>query len=307
MKVRRVFILALLSLALESHAQYGSLPEFNSGARGLALGQSALITSRDALAHAWNPAIAGSTDQITGTFAFAGPYHDIINVSFGVLVPVHKNGAFGASYFRHSITNILLTDAIGDLIGIGAFKQEHLLLTYGRELSRSWAIGANAKFVWQSFSPNLATGPENVGIDLGVIYRAPAAHVLTRNLAFGVVIDNLVQPTLKHIEVRQHLPREVRFIAEKGFHLDKHHVNVLANIGAHEKPDRSGTKVQTRLGIEYSHARLLSLRAGFHEGNVNIGFGVQYYALELDYALFAKSAYYTYGEHAVSLTYRLQK
>ncbi|NUO80555.1 hypothetical protein HUU05_10795 [candidate division KSB1 bacterium] len=306
MKLQALLTFALMLIAVESHAQYGSLPEFNYGARGLALGQSAMISSRDALATAWNPASACSVERFTTTFARVGLAGQADLYSLGAMLPLRQRGTLGVSYFRLITADIALVDEYSNLTGTANFTQEHLLLTYSRALSRSWALGANAKFVWQSFTPKFASGPENVGIDLGVIYRAPAAHVLTRDLAFGFAIDNLVQPSLKLDKVREYLPREYRFILEKSIQHGEHRFLAVANLGAHEKTWRSGTEVQSRFGMEYSHRRLPSLRVGLHDNKMDIGFGVQFRALVLDYARIAMPAYEgSVSKHAWSLSCRL--
>ncbi len=305
MKLQTFLTFALLLIAFESRGQTGSLPEFAYGARGLALGQSAMASTRDALATAWNPASASSMERFTTTFAHVGLAARADLYGLGTVLPFRRFGTWGVSYFRLINPDISLSDESGSFIGKTTFKQEHLLLTYGRELSRSLTIGANAKFVWQSLPPKFASGPENVGIDLGVIYRAPAKHALTRDHAFGFAIDNLMQPALNLNKTREYLPREYRLILEKSVQRGEHRLLAVANLGAHEKREDSGTEVQSRFGIEYSHRWLPTLRMGFHNGEMDLGFGVQFRALILDYALLTMPAYEgAVSRHAWSLTCR---
>lgn len=306
MNIRLIFLPALLLISFETHAQFGSLPEHNYGARGLALGQSALTASHDALTAAWNPASAGRVQRFTATYSNLGLHSNNTFQSFGAMLPLRERGAAGVSYFRRQNAHIILAVENGNRIGAATFVQEHLLLTYGRNLSRALAIGANAKFVRQSFTPNYTSGPENVALDFGIVYRLPGNNVFTRALTVGMAIDNLVQPTLKLSSMRESLPREGRIILEKSMATPAHQLMFVMNIGRHEKIGRAGHETRTHFGIEYAHRWLPNLRAGFHDGAVNYGLGVHWRTLYLDYARVSSSEFQSVLQrHVWSLTMRL--
>lgn len=306
MKIHSLFLAALLLIAFKAQAQFGSLPERNFGARGLALGQSALAASHDALATAWNPASASHMQRFAVTYSRLGLQNSNTMQSFGAILPLRERGALGVSYFRWQTARIMLTDEEGNRIGEATFAQEHLLLTYGRNLSRVLAVGANAKFVRQTFTPNYESGPENVGIDFGMLYRMPETNLFTRDLIIGMAIDNLVQPTLKLFANRESLPREWRMILEKSVTSRGHRLTFVTNLGRHEKLGRAGNETRTHFGVEYAHRGLPNLRAGIHDGAMALGFGVRWRVLLLDYALVSSSEYEgSFSRHAWSLTLQL--
>lgn len=265
-----------------AHTQIGSIPEVGFGSRGLSLGHSSTSSSHDALSISWNPASVAKLKKITATVFYSKFNFDVVNSSYGIVIPSRRYGNFGFSFFRIDIDEITLRDEVGETQKKGSYRHSHLLFTYGRDLLERLAIGLNVKFVEQNFAGMSAT-LENPGIDLGMSYHFSNTQIFLKNFVVGFAIDNFVKPSLNFDSFSQALPREARVIAEKTFELGDGKLTLVSNVGF-SKYNFTQTKTQFHGGIEYSHQSILALRAGLYESQFSAGVGLQFRGLIIDYA-----------------------
>jgi hypothetical protein len=286
-------------------AQVGSMPEALFGAHGLSLGRSAVISAHEALSASWNPAGITTFKRIIASAAFINsPVADAAHSSFGIVIPTKRYGNFGVSFFHIGI-GFVARDENGSIIGDASAQHNHLLLTYGRHLSKAISIGLNVKFVEQKLIGKSAT-LENPGIDFGMFYRLPSSPELFRNLVLGIAIDNFAKPSLKFGQVRDALPREARFIAEKAITMGDGQLTLVSN-WAYREYYFHQNKTAWHGGVEYSYKSTVALRAGVNESLFSAGIGLQYKGLIIDYAHIrspSASEAFSPATSALSLTYQ---
>ncbi|UCD93959.1 MAG: hypothetical protein JSU69_09330 [Candidatus Zixiibacteriota bacterium] len=195
---------------------------------------------------------------------------------FGVLnfvYPHHKLGGFGVS---------LMTLGTGDIEGredwvqTGEFSYHvtQVMLGYGIMVPGNNYVGSSFKFVDQSFDKNSSRG---FGFDLS-FYRP-----LHRNIACGIIFQDIVPPTLKPGAEEETWP--FTFMTGVGLKdlILTRDVSCNASLSI-EKPEKRSVK--THFGAEALFSRAVALRAGFDRGFENFAMGIGYSksGLKLDFS-----------------------
>lgn len=143
--------------------------EIGVGARAIAMGGAFVATANDASALYWNPAGVGRltrpeilfvhTDWIAGVnFDFAG-----------AILPLGRIGTLGASLTSLSMKDMMVRtieqpEGTGEFFHIGDMA---LMLTYGFKLTERFAMGFNAKYIYQKIWEETAQG---FAVDIGSIF-----------------------------------------------------------------------------------------------------------------------------------------
>ena len=148
------------------------------------------------------------------------------------------------------------------------------IVSYGRMLynnvnnGRFLCAGASVKMVRQIVD---SASAESFGVDAGVLCK------MCRNLTLGLSAQNVVAPRLKLDTAADQYPLSVT--AGAGYRLlnDKLLLALDANKTAN-------TDYQLHAGGEYTLFKMLSLRAGINETELDFGLGFKYKGYSLDYA-----------------------
>ncbi len=157
------------------------------GARGVALGPSAMVFSRGAEAIYFNPAGLGRMEGSVEAMFSQMSYFADINVSYGAIgVSAGSFGNLGftikaISFGDIPVTTSLYPDGTGELYSptfmtIGA--------TYGKELTDRISVGVTANVLTERILSMSATG---IAFNIGVQYQ----NLGVQGLALGVAIKNI--------------------------------------------------------------------------------------------------------------------
>ena len=247
---RFIFILLLMSGRSELHAQSNLFhPDFATGARATAMGQSTFLSFSDAIAVFQNPSSISQAQQTTASMFFT-KLLSTTNYDLGLVIPTEHDGAFGISLFR-------ISTEVPGLDRTIISEQTHFLFTYGIALSEKLAFGFNAKFVSGTFwgNPSQVSSP---GIDFGLQHLPGASNKLLQNLRFGLTIDNLVRPAMEFGAQQEFLPRKIRAIVENDLSWGDHAITLVGNLLLPEDTSQNGD-YSLHGGLEYDY-RSLSIR-----------------------------------------------
>jgi hypothetical protein len=157
------------------------------GARGVAMGSSAVTSARGADAIFWNPANVARSGNNLDILASNMTYLADINVIYGaVAVKVGSFGALGFSIKSLAMDGILKTTVLTPDGSGQTFKPQHVVmgLTWAKELTDKIAIGLNVNYISETIDLVRATG---LGFDFGVTYNDLGG---LNGLDFGVALKN---------------------------------------------------------------------------------------------------------------------
>jgi tetratricopeptide (TPR) repeat protein len=249
--------------------QPGAFLNFASSARSLGIGHAYTAVADDAAAAYWN---AAGLSQITrkdlvtlysaleeqtnyGFFSYAQPSIDY--GTFGLSVVNLRSGGFER---REAIT--------GNAVGNYEMSETAFLFSHGIRTSGKLAMGSTVKVVRQEIDAHSDMG---YGLDLSSLYP------LTSRMKVGLVVSNLVAPSLKLQSEKERYPREVRagvqFMPRNSWMVSTDFV----------KTENRSMKIN--LGTEWALNSLVALRAGLTDTEITAGLGVQMGDWSLDYAM----------------------
>ena len=300
--------LSIILSCTAAFAQQGSISEYAMGTRSLALGRMATTSFSDALAISLNPANATNARAITASIFYSKLGGGALSASGGAILPTASHGTFGMSYYQTRADYPEFNEN-GEQIGTGTFSQRHLLLTYARPIAKNFAVGFNAKFVRQRVGDEVS-GPENIGIDVGIQYAPVFTNSILKNLAFGFSVDNLIAPTLKIADKREALLREFRFIVEKEIFFSGSSINLIANVNSKEEyvhqneasPNtvKQMSRPRVHFGAEFSRGGY-AVRIGSDSGSLATGLAITIQSLSFGLAYTRSESYR--ANYAFSVNY----
>jgi hypothetical protein len=298
------------------------------GPRGIAMGESNLVSSTGVEALFWNPAGVSHMQNNADVLFSHMSYIADIGVEYGAVAANFEGfGAVALSIKSVSIGDIPVTttinpDGTGEL-----FSPTYITagLSYSRMLTDAISVGITGNFVSERMADVSATG---FAIDFGVIYQNLAD---INGLSIGVVLKNLgtdmkydgsglVQqgqldglnrdPNFYKIDAA---PFEMPFNFQlaAGYRPVIDEMNSLEFTGIYQNNNFSGD--ETKLGAEYGYNNLFFVRAGYQfamqeTDNYIYGFtagaGVNYeiegFGVKVDYAF--RDVEFFDGNHVFALT-----
>lgn len=142
------------------------------GPRANAMGGAFSAIANDASAIYWNPAGIASSDQLQALFSYTGLYAGISLDYFGVIVPSGDAGNFAVSVTAINYGDIGVTtedhpDGTGETFSPASYE---FGISYARNITQDFAVGATGKIVTESVYHSNATG---VAFDVGTIFTTP--------------------------------------------------------------------------------------------------------------------------------------
>jgi hypothetical protein len=281
-----------LGFAREDGGKPGAFLSYGAGARSLAMGKTFVGVADDASTTYWNPAGLATLQKPEITALYANMYEKT-GYSFASGVYPTPYGTFGAAIVNLSSRGFQLRDEYNYEMGEGGVSETAVIMSYGKELHPSLALGANLKLVNQHINAQSDTG---YGIDLGALTKY-------QKLTIGLSIQNLIAPKLTLIEDTDTYPLS----ATLGFSYRFFSNTLLTAVDLNKTENR---QMKVHLGTEYTLARLFSIRAGLDETEATFGMGVKWQNYSLDYAFAYHDAWKGYEDlgmsHRFGLTIRFQ-
>ena len=269
-----------------------------SGMRGLALGGAYCAIADDASSPLWNPGGLGLVDRgevQLGQTQYELDFHETF---LAAAYPDWRWGAvamtirhFGTSDIegrdeRNQVTDPSLTNSESE-VGIA----------YGRTVSPAWSLGGTLKLRRQELAGRVGSG---VGADLGVRVVPALALGLdgpwTRGLAFGLALQNVIEPTIRLDQESVPDPSAVRM----GLALTPPFGSSLGMLFSFDVDKARGVSPRVHAGLELRPHPLFALRGGLDQGTLTAGTGFRYKDAEIEYA-FADQT--TGATHRAGLTY----
>ncbi|MBU1096110.1 MAG: PorV/PorQ family protein [Bacteroidetes bacterium] len=142
------------------------------GARANAMGAASSSTVDDASSMYWNPAGIASINKYQGIFTYTKMFADINLNYFGVVIPAGEFGNIGVNvtainYGDMDVTTELNPEGTGATFNAGSYA---FGLTYARNITEEFIVGANVKYIRESIYNSSAEG---VAVDIGTIFTTP--------------------------------------------------------------------------------------------------------------------------------------
>ncbi len=186
-------VLAALAFAAPVFAQgTGASLRIQPGARENGMGSAGVALASDATGMTWwNPAGLGFAEkpavQLTYAQLVPGLSNDV-SYNYGTYVqPVEGWGAFGLGFVFLDYGSSIQTDASGTELGTFNSYEFSPALYYGTRLLPDLSVGASLKYIRIQLAPSDLKGVGSTfGIDLGALYRIPAAR-----LRLGAALQNM--------------------------------------------------------------------------------------------------------------------
>jgi len=184
MRNAHIAVLAIGLLLFSEGLCLGAFNDIGVGARPLGMGGAFVALADDANAASYNAAGLGYIDAPQLGFTNAQQFAGLITYNYiGGVLPLGRAGTLGAS------VGILGEDA-------GIYKEQTLVLSYGRAFSQRLSLGVNLKSLGISFDEDNESVRENpyfadtsasaVSLDLGAMVK------LVTGLTVGVSAENLL-------------------------------------------------------------------------------------------------------------------
>lgn len=142
------------------------------GPRANSMGGAFSSISDDATAIYWNPAGISYSDKFQALFTYSSLFADIKLNYFGLIVPAGDIGNFAVSvtainYGELKVTTESQPEGTGETFTPGSYS---FGLSYARNITEDFIVGATAKLVTESIYNSNATG---VSFDIGTIFKTP--------------------------------------------------------------------------------------------------------------------------------------
>lgn len=142
------------------------------GPRANAMGGAFSSISDDASAIYWNPAGIAYSDQFQSLFTYSSLFADIKLNYFGLIIPAGTAGNFAVSvtalnYGELKVTTENQPEGTGETFTPGSYA---FGLSFARNITEDFIVGASAKLVTESIYHSSATG---VSFDIGTIFNTP--------------------------------------------------------------------------------------------------------------------------------------
>jgi hypothetical protein len=196
MRFATTFVLATfltLGMAASALAQgTGRSLDIQPGARQNGLGAAGVALAEDATGVTWwNPAGLGFVKKSAAELTYAqlvpGLASDVSYNYATFVTPVQGWGAIGVGLVFLSYGTSDQTDNSGTVVGSFSSNEVSPALYWGTQVLPDFSIGASLKYIRIQLAPSAQSGVgSTVGLDLGALYRIPAAR-----LNLGANVQNL--------------------------------------------------------------------------------------------------------------------
>lgn len=284
-----LFVIFLFTVALvipegvlgQADGNYGTTMNLShgAGARALGLGRAYVAAVDDPTAVFWNPAGLEMANRTTFTLFHNQIFEGTIYDFAGVVYPTLTYGTVGVGFARLGTGDIPYNTVDNIHMGDMNYEEIELYLSYANRLPFQLLGGGTFKIRRQQLSiiNQNATG---LGIDLGLLYLPEWENSFLRNLTFGLSYRNFISPTLKLGSISESEPYHFTLGLKKGLAARETGTFNLVLDYHISKFEEGGL----RAGTEYIFRNLGKVRAGFDNGQMAFGAGLNYSFMQIDYS-----------------------
>jgi Type IX secretion system protein PorV len=284
MKTRQIIITSMVVLLLsvgqvwaESASTSGGIVLQQAvGARAQGMGETFTGIADDATALHWNVAGLSRNEGIQGTATY---FMGLAESAYEQIMYAHslgKAGSIGIGLIMLQGGIVSLDQADGSFVDVQSQSDIVVDLGYGTKLTKALGIGIGVKLLSSTLAEDASATA--FALDLGVLLA------VDKNLSVGLSLQN-AGTEIKYKEVGDPMPTTVRLGAGYDVAIAKSHQATLG-IDLIKANDRD---FNIHTGVEYWYDQLIAVRVGYKAGydldGLTAGFGVQYRALQIDYAL----------------------
>ncbi len=291
-----ILINSALLIATETVGDAGreiALLEIGYGAKALALGSAYVAYSADASSVHWNPAALAKIKKnelatMQNKLASDADYYYI-----GAAIPTSLAN-FGLSWLQVELAEIpetavsLNSQNEVEILNNLTYQENAITLGIGRQITKTLALGINAKYISKVISHDLGEG-KGYSSAVGLLWQP------VELFAFGLLADNIKNEQRYDTKTTETVP--VKYTA--GFLLKaSEHLNILA---AAEKKDEEKSPTKGHGGLEILVNKNISFYLGYNYDRVTVGAGFRLASLYVDYAYIAENSYNLGAENFVTL------
>jgi tetratricopeptide (TPR) repeat protein len=301
--------------------------DFPVGANALALGGAYVALAEDPFALYWNPAALDRIQQMSlGVYYTnlpAGTQYNYLAFAY----PTLSFGTLSAGILRLATGDIEIRDAdTPALLGTVNYGRTLFLFGYGATPLEWLSFGTTLKIEDVDF-PNYAEATGRVGTisessfgaDLGLLIRPPFSYSFLENVTFGFDVQNLLQRSLKAVEMRERTPRNYKLglAKELCFGENRSHVKLAIELDKKEvEINGRAMPAQFHFGAEYDYRHNAMIRFGFErrqepDGQFAFmpayGAGVKVSGFQLDYSFWSWDAVINETSHRISMIFNIGK
>ncbi len=163
--------------------------ELGFNARNLGMGKTGVGDSYDSSAIYYNPAGLGFLNYAEFSAMYSLLYLTGKYFAIGYVHPFSKNDTVGVGVNGIFVGDIERFDDFGFISGSSySYNDTCFAIGYSRRMNKKICVGVNLKIASQIFDTKNDFG---LGLDMGIMMK------LLKNLQWGLVIQNIVGPTLK--------------------------------------------------------------------------------------------------------------
>ncbi len=266
---------------------------YDAGTRALGVGTAYTALSDEITSMYWNPAGLGrlTRQQVYGLYEKL--YQDTIYGFLGYSIPFYRIGVFGVGLIFLTTSHIPRYDA-GDpdtrnnpvYEGEYSNTESMLVISYGSPLDnikkfesrhfRFFDVGMSMKIIKHTMYDYEGYA---VAFDIGTKYIPLKTMKILRDFIFGLVVQNIIPPGLKLINIREWYPLKFKFGTVYRTLYDTLFISMDINQIVSE-----GRTPEINIGIEYWTMRMFRFRTGYNK-RICFGVGMEIEDFTFDYAL----------------------
>lgn len=317
MKVKSVYLLLLIPLALHADEHTRSFLTIGVGARSLAMGGAFAPGMNDGTAFYWNPAGVALVDKPLLSFMYGPQFGSIRNPLghfhyAGYSQPLRRRAVLAVNWVRLSVDDIpvyseLNGDSYWDRFHDPSLRptgvpegyiqdvedaffftfglQNPLLADLGWSLHRvriDVPLGVTMKWFRQKLGSGEASG---MGVDAGGMLRIHMDDFLD-NKGFGILSLSCAVKDIAGSSLSWNTTHEDKISSRVVWGAAySHPLAALRGMCTLSWNRENGDLNGDRFGFEYSGFSVLALRAGLNNGRFSCGAGIHIWRVQVDYAL----------------------
>lgn len=282
--IKKLFILHLsITASLQATKYAGDFELLGTSARAIGMGSAVVAVTSDPSAIYYNPALSVYNRRRAVLLMHSEDFSGLLSHNYLAISFPNDRQAIGAALLHNGIPDIKLTTLPQPDSPPGENNRPYVyrtvnanqLITYfsfARRLSTVWAVGGNAKIIYQELG---GTGYcLGIGIDAGMHFTP------IRTIDIGLCIRNLsTSPLFWSTGVREAIYPQLTIGLGKKFNLGRGYLLCAIQVEALLE-DR---QFHTNIGAEYSLRNILFARLGIYRNNLSFGLGARFKNFHVDY------------------------
>jgi tetratricopeptide (TPR) repeat protein len=270
-----MFVFAYAAALFAFRGDYGTESVFSLGAgvRSVSMGSAYTSLSDDNGGIAFNPAGLAWLPRQQASLLYYPLYENTLMNSITYGMPILDFGTAAAAFYRVSTDGIKGYDALDTALSDFSYGEYKVSIVYAKPVSESLSIGMRVN----AYGVNvLKVNSAGFGADAGLIYRP------MEWLSMGIMLENIVKPYIALMGASEDLPQRYVMGASGSFSASGFKAVISADFLAGERE-----KFKYRAGAEIGYNSMIFLRAGYDDGQMCFGGGLELFNASVDYAYVA--------------------